>query len=239
MFNYNEDLIQSLIIQSPQFDVSLNQKAGSNNLRLTIQASIQNPEVPGQRVLKTRFQNHPSTTPIQTAIKEFQKTVPEVSDKNLLIYYNNILYEDGTLESCHIQNDSILEIVALKKDKLSTENEGFRFVFWALIPLLISFSFLGAGLIGRFKMIYRAIYVLLSTIIGVPAAVFSVLGFVEQFSGPMKAAIVGQYWFGPHCFTSGMGCNNLFGLKDEKPVDNIDVLIQNMNNAINEVKGGV
>ena len=46
MFSYNQDLIQTLIIQPPQIGTSLNEKAGSNNLRLKIQASIPDPSVP-------------------------------------------------------------------------------------------------------------------------------------------------------------------------------------------------
>ena len=252
MISYNQDLIQTLIIQPPQFDTSLNERAGSNNLRLKIQASIPDPSLPGQVFVIRKFLRYPATTDISKVISNFQKDIPAISKKSgLLLKYNNILYESGTLESCHIQNDSTLTIIALENDKEATENEGFRFVYWALVPLLIAFSFLGAGLIGQFKMIYRAIYVLFATLIGVPSTIATVLGFYESFSDAMKAGIVGQYWFSPgccsccfydcrcnshHCINKNCCCC-CCGKANEHVSSEIDInkLIEEMNNAMQNI----
>lgn len=246
--DYNHDLIQTLTIQPPQIDTSLNEKAGSNNLRLKIQATIPDPSVPGQVFVIRKFLRYPATTDIHKVISNFKKDVPAISKKTgLLLKYNNILYESGTLESCHIQNDSTLTIIALENDKEATENEGFRFIYWALVPLLIAFSFLGAGLIGRFQMIYRAIYVLFATLVGVPSTIALVLGFYESFSDPMKAGIVGQYWFSPSCCNCYCDCSKCFNNKcccccscckstdnDSSKID-INQLIEEMNNAIQNI----
>lgn len=245
MYQYDPNLIQSLIIQPPKLETSLNDKVGSNNLILTIQSSISNPRMLGQIMVKTLIQSYKSDTQVSTVIKDFQKAVPELKDKSgLLLKYNNILYEDGTLESCNIQSHSTVGIVALDNDKEAIENEGFRLIFWAVIPLLISISFLTAGLVGKFDMQIRAIYVFIATVIGVPATVATVLGIVEKNSALMKAGIVGEYWFSPNCCScrpmlphtgNFLCCWNCCRKKDEMSSLNMPNLIEKMKNAIKNV----
>ena len=232
----SDDFLQNFVIVPPALSSAYSKKVGSNNLCLTIQALITNPSDPSQKFLKTRHRSYPSTTPVKKVISDFRREVPEISGKNVFLYYNNIYYEDGTLESCGIQSNSLIEIVALKKYRKAMENEGFKLIFWAIVPLIIAVSMIGAGLIGRFGQFYRACYVLVGGMIGVPATIVTILGILERFNDVMKVEIAGQYWFGPNCCNYSCDCNKTFCcFKEEEPVTDINQLVQNMNNAIESI----
>ena len=126
------------------------------------------------------------------------KNMHNLSQFDLTISYNHRLYTNAelTFGDIKIKNNTQIELVSLESEKAATENEGFIFSFWSVVPLMLAASFLIAGLGGRFDIIVRGIYILIGTIIVIPSFVIFVVGVSQKFSKHAQTAFVNHIWFG-------------------------------------------
>ena len=158
----------------------------------------------GNKTNNTRVQSAPPklcrpTDTFESLIKFFIKKHPylKLEDEDTYIRYENRLYKNGSLSI--LQNLSVsntFEVLSLKNTKSMTQNQGFSFTYWSLPFLLIGISFLIPGLFGKFSMITRGYYVFVSTLIGVPALIFLIIGFSEIHSEKIKTSYTGIEWCG-------------------------------------------
>lgn len=196
---YDPAVIKSITLPPPH-EFTLSQYSATKR-RFVISYSIPNPYKAGTYAVGQRLlTDQPINKTARQLIREINKILPrEVRQHQFLLKYNNILYEDSTLEEMGVRNDTIVELECLTQNQLATHNEGFLFVYWSSVPLLIALAFMCGALIGRFDMLIRSIYILVSTIIGIPALVFMILGLTECYPKITRTSIVGQYWFGINC----------------------------------------
>lgn len=128
------------------------------------------------------------------------KAAYNLTQFNLKIIYNHRLYDEHlTFGAIRIKNNSHIEIVSLSSEKIATENYGFIFTFWSLVPFMLSLSFLIGGLAGRFDIIIRGIYVVVGTFILIPSFTFFILGLLQKCTENSQVAIVNHYWFDRCC----------------------------------------
>ena len=193
---FNDNIINIIKIDD---EISINNSnlpnIQTNNKRFLIETSVPDPNKPDFLLYFSELVIAPSDMLISILISKFCENKPQLSNYNFYLSNKNILYEDGTISSCGIENNSKVELISLENDNLISKNEGFGFTYWSILPLIISISFLLSGLIGRFDMITRAVYFMIGTLIGTPSLVILILGLIEYYSSFMKVAFIGKYWF--------------------------------------------
>lgn len=173
-----------------------------------------------QCIVNTQDPDHPTqqkkqyvsitTSPKQTIpelIKRVKKQLPNCSfGTETYLKFNYHYYKTGTLHSRGIDSNQTIEIISLESEQEATKNEGFIFAFWSLVPLMVSISFLVPGLIGTFDMVYRGLFILAGTIIGIPSSILLIIGITERYSSSMRISFVNYSWFGPCCDCSCCNC---------------------------------
>lgn len=147
------------------------------------------------------------TDKIETIFKRIKSRDQNVTfGEDTYIKYNYHLYKEGTIQEIGINSNDTIEVISLESEQEATKNEGFIFAFWSLVPLMVSISFLVPGLIGTFDMVYRGLFMLVGTIIGIPASILLIIGLTERFSSSMRISFVNYSWFGPCCNCSCCNC---------------------------------
>ncbi|EAX85843.1 hypothetical protein TVAG_419950 [Trichomonas vaginalis G3] len=199
---YDATILQNMTLPPPH-ELTLSQYSATKR-RFIISYSIPNPYKSGTYAVGQRLlTDQEITKTAKQLINELNKFLPrECRQHKFLLKYNNILYEDSTLEEMGVKNDTVVELECLTQSQLAAHNEGFLFMYWSSVPLIIAISFMFGALIGRFDMLIRSVYMLISTIVGIPAIVFMILGLTETYPKITRTSIVGQYWFGLDCCAS-------------------------------------
>ena len=208
----SQDYISLLLL--PQIAERETQGSLLSEFNVTVSCVVQDPLHPGQSVLLSRLipvnPNMKLERMITLFTNQFKQKFDfstEVKDSEgySLIYvkYNNQYYRKCTISECGILNKSNLELVSFEENKKMTENEGFKFSYWSLPPLMLGLSFLSGGLIGQFDSYLRGLYFLIGSILFIPSILSLFIGLSEQFSSIIQTSFSGDKWIG-ECFC----CNN-------------------------------
>ena len=219
----DDQIMNSVLIPFPQEMPFLNTKTDTIPTRtFVIKFSIPNPYkngvfVVGQRLMQDVPINKTTTQLINDIKPQLDK---ELQTYDFYIKYNNILYEDVTIQDIGIKNDTVVELECLTQTKLATKNEGFFICYWSVLPLIVAISFLVGGLAGRFDNNIRAAYIVVFTILGVPSIILEIIGLSECNPKLTKTSIVGSYWFCNKCTCSCDCCN-----KSDKQQQDTELLL--------------
>jgi hypothetical protein len=172
------------------------------SITVTVTGSIADASHHGRRVYKWTTWTGSTDAKIEVLIKDFQRKFPVDFGgcEELHLKYNNRLFDKkGQLKQLGLGSKASVELVSFASEKVITENNGFTLAFWSVVPLILAVSLMAAGLIGRFDTALRGAYVLLGSIIGVPAFLCLVVGLTEYKSQSTRVAYVNDAWFGPCC----------------------------------------
>ena len=217
----DNQILDSILLPFPQEMPVLNTKTDTIPTRtFVIKISIPNPYKNGVFVQKQRLMQD---VPINKTTTELINVIKPQLDKELQTYdfyikYNNILYEDVTIQDIGIKNDTVVELECLTQTKLATKNEGFFLCYWSVLPLILALSFLAGGLIGRFDMLIRAVYLVIFTILGVPFIILEIIGCSEYYPELTKTSMVGSYWFCNKCNCKCNCCSKKDQDQDNEPL---------------------
>lgn len=167
----------------------------------------QDPDHPNRRKRDYISQSATPDDKIDTFIKKLKNSMPNCSfESKTYLKFNYHYYCDGKFSERGINSNQTVEIISLESEQEATKNEGFIFAFWSLVPLMVSISFLIPGLVGTFDMVYRGLFILAGTIIGIPASILLIIGLTERYSESMRISFVNYSWFGPCCNCSCCNC---------------------------------
>ncbi|EAX94667.1 hypothetical protein TVAG_335030 [Trichomonas vaginalis G3] len=198
----DNELIEKLLIHTPhEINTGTSQL---QNIIITITATKEDTFNPGKFEVKESIFNVNPEKKIEDLINDFKRQHKYPNDKYYLIY-NNRLFENGTLAQAGITNRKKLTFFAPANEKKLAENEGFKLKFWSYPALCLAFSFLFAGLVCRFDYRLRGAYVLVGSLIGVPAMVCFLIGLTEAFSKATNTSFTGSEWFGS-CYYGENSC---------------------------------
>lgn len=186
-------------------------------ITLHVQILIPDPNHPLQRTSISKFRG--SFRPDESVNKFISRVshyFPAMGNRKFYLKFKQQLYEGDELKisDIGIENGNTVELLSLESEKQATENEGFIFCFWSIVPIIVSISFIVSALVGTFDMVYRGLFVLIGTIIGVPASILFIIGFSERLSEKIRISFVNYTWFGPCC-----SCCRLCRVQDEGSVD--------------------
>ena len=192
------------------------------NIYINIKCSTPDPNDPSKRhgdLLPDCEMNDSSkiTEIVNRYFKVKDKEKERNKDQIFYVKYNNRLFStqaaDGssetipTIRECGIRNKTTVELVCFQAESQALINQGFQISYWAMIPAMIAISFIVAGLVGRFNLITRGLYLLFGSLILVPSLLCFIVGTIELYSGPAVTSFSGDYWFGRCCCTNGC-CDN-------------------------------
>jgi hypothetical protein len=173
------------------------------SIMVTVNASMADSMHPGRRLYGRAAFTIEADKDVNALVAKFKETCRVLefgSCRTLLLRYNNRLYEKSTkLKQLGLSTKATLELISVESEKEAAHNNGFTLAFWSTIPLMLAIAFVASGLIGRFSTIIRGAYVLVGSIIGIPALLCLVVGGTEYFSEESMTAYVNDKWFGPCC----------------------------------------
>jgi hypothetical protein len=172
------------------------------SITVNVNGSVADALHPGRRIYKWTTWSGSTDSKIETLIKDFQRKFPVEfgACQELTLKYNNRLFDKkGQIKQLGLGSKAAVELVSFASEKEITRKNGFTLAFWSVVPLIVAISLLAAGLIGRFGTALRGAYVLLGSIIGIPAVICFVVGLTEYQSHKARVAYVNDAWFGPCC----------------------------------------
>ncbi|OHT00074.1 hypothetical protein TRFO_33310 [Tritrichomonas foetus] len=216
-----EKSIQQLII--PQEFEHNAPPPNITNFNIIVRASIPDPDRPTRRKKSKKLINAQPDLKVGDLIKKFLDMEPDFEGHDFFMRYNHRLYKNGTLGFAGITSSREVELISLESEQTASRNEGFIFSFWSLVPLMISISFLVPGLAGTFDTVYRGLFVLCGTIVGLPATILFIIGVSELYSSKVTVSFVNNDWFGPCqcacCMKSVDDDRLLLDAEDESDID--------------------
>ena len=229
-----EDIINKMTI-TPPLDISIDKRKQSvQKRRFIISYSVPNPTKKGLYTVGQRLLTDQEVTKrADELVREVKKKLPrEIQRYDFLLKYNNILYDDATIEDIGIKNDTVVELECLTQNQHMVHNEGVLFVYWSILPLIFACSLIGAGLIGTFDIFVRTVYVVVGTAIAVPSIVYTIIGISEYSPALLRTSFVGRYWFSDSLSCCRCCCckkNNLHGFEDytaiESESDSVQIVV--------------
>jgi hypothetical protein len=193
-------LIDSLII--PQNFEPEAAAISVRSIMVPVNASMADSMHPGRRLYGRAAFTIEADKDVHALVTRFKETcrVLEFGRCRMLLRHNNRLYDKSTkLKQLGLSTKATLELISVESEKEATHNNGFTLAFWSTVPLMLAIAFVASGLIGRFSTIIRGAYVLIGSIIGIPALLCLVVGGTEYFSEESMTAYVNDKWFGPCC----------------------------------------
>jgi hypothetical protein len=176
------------------------------SISITVTGSIADSAHPGRRIFKWTNWTGATDSKIEVVIKDFQRKFPVEfgSCQELHLKYNNRLFDKkGILRQLSLENRATVELVSFASEKEIAQHSGFTLAFWSVVPFILAVSLVAAGLIGHFDTALRGAYVLLGSIIGVPAFLCLIVGITQYRSRDARVAYVNDEWFGPCCHCCG------------------------------------
>lgn len=212
------DLIERLTVSHKQEAEETTSQVTRFNL--IVKASVPDRLHPGKRIEESHAEVVDTEMDISSLIKQFKKDAPQLAKCDLLLKCNNRLYSEGKVRQLGLTAMSEIELISLETEQAVTKNEGILLTFWSLVPLMISVSLIVAGLGGLFDSRIRGAYVLLGTIIGIPAFMTLVVGVTEMFTETAQVSYTGDSWFGPcDCKCCEDSCLSQSKREDEDEID--------------------
>lgn len=198
----DDGFIDQLLLPLPQ-DINTG-TSHLSNFQITVTATKEDAFNPGHIEVKESIFAVKPEKKIQELINDFikQHKFPRDKETKYYLVYNNRLFENGTIAQAGITNKKHVTIIAPNNVKKLAENEGFKLKFWSYPALCVAVAFLVAGLFCQFDYRIRGAYVLVGSLIGVPALLCFVVGITEGFSKATNTSFTGVEWFGS-CYSDG------------------------------------
>lgn len=198
-------LIEQLIVKQ-NFEHNVVQVTNSKII-LRCNVYLSDPDHPTQPQKVFKLISIESNQTVKELIKKVKSELKNYSfGEDTYIKHQHRLYKEGYLNEINITNNETIEVISLEAEKEATKNEGFIFAFWSLVPLMVAISFIVPALIGTFDIVYRGLFMLAGTLIGLPASIFFIIGITETLTVEMRISFVNYTWFGPCCDCSCCNC---------------------------------